>query len=93
VLDSPEPVRSGSRARCGPCRRLDRIVGRLAEDGYRVCTVDVREREDLATRYRVNAVPTVLIIKGGEEVARFVGIRPGRAIREALERARDTTAT
>jgi hypothetical protein len=83
-------VRSGSRARCGPCRRLDRIVGRLVEDGYLVCTVEVREREDLTTRYRVNAVPTVLIIKGGEEVARS---RPGRTIREALERARDTTAT
>ena len=88
VLGSDRPVLVDFfRTSCPPCRQLAPILDKVAEDGYPVCKVNVQDLPDLATRYRVNAVPTLLIIQGGEEVARFVGIQPEPALRAALDQA------
>ena len=89
VLGSQEPVLVDFFGTwCGPCKVLAPVVEKLAQDGHRVCKVDVNARADLATRYRVGAVPTVVVLKGGEEVARFVGVQSERTLKTALDRAR-----
>jgi thioredoxin 1 len=89
VLGSSEPVLVDFFSTdCPPCRRLAPTIDRLAEDGHAVCKVNVQERPDLAIRYGVKAVPTPVVLKGGEEVARLVGLPSERTLREALHRAR-----
>jgi thioredoxin 1 len=73
---------------CGPCKLLAPIIDRIAADGHAVSKVNVSERPDLAIQYGVRSVPTVVIFRGGEEVARFVGLQPERKLRDALEQAR-----
>lgn len=89
VLESAEPVLVDFfGAWCGPCKALAPVVERLARQDYRACKVDVQARPDLATRYGVSAVPTLLVLKGGREAARFVGLQSERTLRDALDRAR-----
>jgi thioredoxin 1 len=88
VLGSAEPVMVDFFGTwCPPCRALAPAIDRIARDGYAVCKVNVQERADLATRYGVRQVPTTVVVRGGEEVARFVGVQPERVLRDALDRA------
>jgi thioredoxin 1 len=88
VLASAEPVLVDFFGTyCPPCRVLAPVVEKLAGEGYRVCKVDVQARPDLATRFRVSAVPTLVFFKGGKEVARMVGIQSERTLRNILDRA------
>lgn len=62
---------------CGPCKALAPIVDELGEeyDGkVAVGKVDVDEAPEIAARYRVRNVPTVLFIKNGELVDKSVGL-------------------
>jgi thioredoxin 1 len=72
---------------CPPCRALAPAIDRIARDGMAVCKVNVQERPDLATRYGVRQVPTLLVIRRGEEVARLVGPQSEQTLRQALDRA------
>ncbi len=89
VLGSPEPVLVDFFATgCPPCRMLAPVLDRIAADGVAVCKVEVGEYGALASRYDIGQVPTVVVIRAGEEVARFVGLQPEQALREAVERLR-----
>jgi len=65
--------------RCPPCRVLAPTISSLA-DKYAgrvtVCKVDVDQAPTVAQRYGVRAIPTVLIMKNGKEIARLVGLQP-----------------
>lgn len=89
VLGSAEPVLVDFyKTTCPPCRQLMATIDRLAGEGYAVSKVNVEDRPELAVRYRVSAVPTLVIVKGGAEVARFVGVQGEAALRAALDRAK-----
>jgi len=65
--------------RCPPCTILAPTISSLAEryaGRVTVCKVNVDRVPAVAQRYGVRAIPTVLIIKNGKEVKRFVGLRP-----------------
>jgi len=59
----------------------------LARD-HKVCKVNIDTNQQLASRYRVDAVPTLLIFKGGQVVNQYVGMTPEPTLRRALEAAR-----
>ena len=64
--------------RCPPCRVLAPTISSLAKKyagKVTVCKVDVDRLRQLARRYRIRAIPTVLIIKDGKVVNRLVGLR------------------
>ena len=65
--------------RCPPCRVLAPTISSLA-DKYSgtvtVCKVNVDRAPRVAQQYGVRAIPTVLIIKNGQEVERLVGLKP-----------------
>jgi thioredoxin 1 len=89
VLGSSEPVLVDFFGTwCPPCKALAPTIDKLARDGYRVCKVNIQDRPELAAEYGVNAVPTLLVIEGGKETARFVGIQSERTLKGALDRAR-----
>lgn len=80
VLNSDVPVLVDFWATwCGPCRMIAPIIDQLAEEyegRIKVAKVDVDENRDLAQRYGVMSIPTIIIFKNGEVVNQVVGARP-----------------
>ena len=74
---------------CGPCRTVSPIVDELAvELAGRVlvakCNVD--ENQDIAMRYRVMSIPTLIVLKNGAEAGRTVGAMPKPQLRTEIEK-------
>jgi len=68
---------------CGPCRYLAPVVEELAAElagRVRVAKMNIDENPATATRYGVQSIPTLLLMKGGREVDRIVGAQPKEAI-------------
>jgi thioredoxin 1 len=64
---------------CGPCRMVGPVIDQLAEeyDGrISVGKVNVDEQSALAAEFSVMSIPTVVLLKGGEEVERRIGAMP-----------------
>lgn len=71
---------------CGPCRMLAPAVAQIAEEyagKAKVCKVNVDEAPELARRFGIMSIPTVLVFKGGQLTEKLVGLRP-KAELEAL---------
>lgn len=62
---------------CGPCRMLAPVIEEIAceRDDIKVCKIDVDEQEELAIRFGISTIPTVLIFKDGKVVNQSVGFR------------------
>ncbi len=61
---------------CGPCRMMMPIVDRLAADAggsYAVYKINVDKDQELAGKYTIMTIPSLIIFKGGKEVDRTVG--------------------
>ena len=72
---------------CGPCRMVLPIIDSLDEEFVgkaNICKVDVDANGDLATKYNINGVPTVLIMKDGEVVDTLVGVKSKATYTEKL---------
>ena len=75
---------------CGPCKMLGPIIEQLGDemDGKAVIgKVDIDEEPDLAARYGVMSIPTVILFKDGKEVERKVGVMPAQAYTQMLDAA------
>lgn len=71
---------------CAPCRMQLPIVKQMAEDGYRVGTVNASEQMELAGRLGVMNIPTLIVFKDGKEYQRFVGLQSRQTLEYAMER-------
>ena len=89
VLNSNLPVFVDFWAEwCGPCRAIGPILDQLAVDfdgKVKVVKINVDENAELAERYGVQAIPTLLIFKNGQQVDRIVGAAPKSRYSEKLE--------
>ncbi len=73
---------------CGPCRTLSPIVDEVAgelEGKLEVVKCNVDENQDLAMKYGVMSIPTLVMLKGGQEIARTVGAMPKAKLLAELE--------
>lgn len=81
---------------CGPCRMLGPVIESLAEEyeGQDVIIgkVNVDDEPELARRYGVMSIPTVILFKNGEEIDRKVGVMPVDAYTEVLDGVLDQKA-
>jgi thioredoxin 1 len=76
---------------CPPCRKMEPIVKRLASENrsIKVGKLDVDANPISVAAYKVSAIPTLIIFKGGKVVKQFVGIQSRRKLQAALDKALD----
>ena len=72
---------------CGPCRMLSPIVDEIAEEvsGIKVCKVNIDEQTNIARRYRIMSIPTLMLFKNGEVAEKLIGVQPKELILDILK--------
>lgn len=73
---------------CGPCKMLAPVIDGLAQQyagKVVVGKVNVDDEQELAIRYGVMSIPTVIFFKDGKEIARKVGVMPAGAFTQVLD--------
>jgi len=73
---------------CGPCRSMAPIFENAArefEPRLRFIKVDTDAEPDLASRYHIQAIPTMILVHAGRELARHSGVMPAGALRAWIE--------
>lgn len=85
VLQSKEPVLLDFWAEwCAPCRMLSPVIDEVADEieGVKVGKVNVDDETALAAKFNVMSIPTLVVIKDGQEINRSTGVIPKDAIVE-----------
>jgi thioredoxin 1 len=89
VLQSSVPVLVDFWAEwCLPCRMLAPTIDKLAKDyagKLKVGKVDTEVNRDIAIKYSISAIPTVILFRDGQVAQKFVGLRQERDFKEALD--------
>jgi len=88
VLESDKPVLVDFWAEwCGPCRMLAPVVEEIAEEfdgSVKVGKVNIDEEPELANKYRVEFIPTLIVFKNGKPESTSTGYVPREKIEEML---------
>ncbi|MBQ7867152.1 MAG: thioredoxin [Clostridia bacterium] len=88
VLKNEKPVLVDFYADwCGPCKMLAPVVEQISNesDAYDVYKLNVDDAPDLAARYGVMSIPTLIVFRGGEAAARSVGVQSKAMIVKMLD--------
>ncbi len=74
---------------CGPCKMLSPILEKVEEESngeYNIVKVDIDESYDLAKKFGIMSVPTMIVFKNGEEVEKIIGLRQKNQIEEIIKK-------
>jgi len=83
VMESDKPVLLDFFASwCGPCRMVSPVVDEIAAEtpAIKVCKINVDEQQELAARFNVMSIPTLVVMKQGKIVKKETGAKPKQQI-------------
>lgn len=71
---------------CGPCKMLAPVIEELAEEvqDAKICKIDIDEQPELAEKYDVMSIPTLVVFKNGKVVRQAVGVQSKSVILDML---------
>ncbi len=72
---------------CGPCRMIAPVIEELAEEfegKANICKVNTDEQQDLAVKYGIRSIPTIIFMKDGEVVDQMVGASSKQAFSDKI---------
>ena len=72
---------------CGPCHAVAPVLEKIVEEhgsDLRLVKVNIDEEQELASRYGVMSIPTMILFRDGEPTAAVIGAQPKTAIERAL---------
>ena len=75
---------------CGPCKAIAPIIEELAEEfegKAKIIKVDIDAAQEVATTFGVTAIPTIILVKDGQEIKRFVGIKDKDTLSDTIKSA------
>ncbi len=89
ALNAPVAVVDFSATWCGPCKMLAPVIHELSDEMTDIpfFNVDVDDDMDIAEKYGIQSVPTVIVLKNGEEAARSLGFKPKAVYQAFIEGA------
>lgn len=73
---------------CGPCKQLSPIIDQLAteyEGRVKIGKVDIDDAQEVAGKFGIMSVPTVLFFKEGKKVDQIVGLKPKDKFKEKID--------
>lgn len=88
VINSEKPVLIDFWATwCGPCKMIAPVIEQVAKEreDIKVCKVNVDEEEELAVKFAIQSIPTLVIVKNGEIAGKAVGYRDYNGVCEFID--------
>jgi thioredoxin 1 len=76
---------------CGPCKIMGPVLNDLAEsagDDVTIGKLNVDHNQPIAAKYKVRSIPTLILLRDGQEIDRFVGVKSKKFLLAELQKAR-----
>ena len=72
---------------CGPCKMQLPILEKISDEipSVKICKINIDENTDLAVKFGIRSIPTMMVFKNGEKVEQFVGLKNKKELSEKLK--------
>lgn len=73
---------------CGPCRMQSPILEKLTQSGEikaKIVKVNTDENQEIAGKYSIQSIPTLILFEDGKEVERMIGTQPENVLKNKLQ--------
>ena len=72
---------------CGPCKMQLPILEKISDEipSVKICKINVDENTDLAVKFGIRSIPTMMVFKNGEKLEQFIGLKNKKELSEKLK--------